>query len=78
MGTFPVGIIGILVILGLAFLLSNNKRAIRQRERRHVIEGMSRGVWALLGYAKAGTMTIFGGLASDTPSAARSSFRRCR
>ena len=31
MGTFPVGIIGILVILGLAFLLSNNKRAIRLR-----------------------------------------------
>ncbi|WP_422631146.1 Na+ dependent nucleoside transporter N-terminal domain-containing protein, partial [Pseudomonas proteolytica] len=30
-GTFPVGIIGILVILGLAFLLSNNKRAIRLR-----------------------------------------------
>ncbi|WP_426257335.1 NupC/NupG family nucleoside CNT transporter [Sphingomonas sp. DC1600-2] len=85
MGTFPVGIIGILVILGLAFLLSNNKRAIRLRVvgaafalqvtiafivlrsdiGRHVIEGMSRGVWALLGYAKAGTMTIFGGLASD-------------
>lgn len=84
-GTFPVGIIGILVILGLAFLLSNNKRAIRLRVvgaafalqvtiafivlrsdvGRHVIEGMSRGVWALLGYAKAGTMTIFGGLASD-------------
>ncbi len=85
MGTFPIGIIGILVILGLAFLLSNNKRAIRLRVvgaafalqvaiafivlrsdiGRRAIEGMSRGVWALLGYAKAGTMTIFGGLASD-------------
>jgi CNT family concentrative nucleoside transporter len=84
-GTFPIGIIGILVILGLAFLLSNNKRAIRLRVvgaafalqvaiafivlrsdiGRRAIEGMSRGVWALLGYAKAGTMTIFGGLASD-------------
>lgn len=85
MGTFPIGIVGILVILGLAFLLSTNKRAIRLRVvgaafalqvtiafivlrsdiGRRAIEGMSRGVWALLGYAKAGTMTIFGGLASD-------------
>jgi CNT family concentrative nucleoside transporter len=84
-GTFPIGIVGILVILGLAFLLSTNKRAIRLRVvgaafalqvtiafivlrsdiGRRAIEGMSRGVWALLGYAKAGTMTIFGGLASD-------------
>lgn len=29
------------------------------------IDGLSRGVWALLGYAKAGTTTIFGSLATD-------------
>nr|WP_277923543.1 nucleoside transporter C-terminal domain-containing protein [Sphingomonas sp. TREG-RG-20F-R18-01] len=76
---------GIVVILGLAILLSTNRRAIRLRVvgaafalqvtiailvlhstiGRQMIEGMSRGVWNLLGYAKAGTTTIFGGLASD-------------
>ena len=82
---FPIGILGIVVILGLAVLLSTNRRAIRLRVvgaafalqviiavlvlhstiGRQMIEGMSRGVWNLLGYAKAGTTTIFGGLASD-------------
>lgn len=82
---FPIGILGIVVILGLAILLSTNRRAIRLRVvgaafalqvtiavlvlhstiGRQMIEGMSRGVWNLLGYAKAGTTTIFGGLASD-------------
>ncbi|WP_010214582.1 NupC/NupG family nucleoside CNT transporter [Sphingomonas sp. PAMC 26621] len=85
MDKFPIGILGIVVILGLAVLLSTNRRAIRLRVvgaafalqvaiailvlhsaiGRTVIEGMSRGVWNLLGYAKAGTTTIFGGLASD-------------
>jgi CNT family concentrative nucleoside transporter len=82
---FPIGLLGIVVILGLAVLLSTNRRAIRLRVvgaafalqviiavlvlhstiGRQMIEGMSRGVWNLLGYAKAGTTTIFGGLASD-------------
>lgn len=85
MDKFPIGLLGIVVILGLAVLLSTNRRAIRLRVvgaafalqvtiailvlhstiGRQMIEGMSRGVWNLLGYAKAGTMTIFGGLASD-------------
>ncbi|WP_242185731.1 nucleoside transporter C-terminal domain-containing protein [Sphingomonas sp. CARO-RG-8B-R24-01] len=85
MDKFPIGILGIVVILGLAILLSTNRRAIRLRVvgaafalqvtiailvlhstiGRQMIEGMSRGVWNLLGYAKAGTTTIFGGLASD-------------
>ncbi|WP_010161479.1 NupC/NupG family nucleoside CNT transporter [Sphingomonas sp. PAMC 26617] len=85
MDKFPIGILGIVVILGLAVLLSTNRRAIRLRVvgaafalqvaiailvlhstiGRRMIEGMSRGVWNLLGYAKAGTTTIFGGLASD-------------
>ena len=85
MSKFPIGILGILVILALAVLLSTNRRAIRLRVvgaafalqvtiailvlhstlGRQAIEGMSRGVWNLLGYAKAGTTTIFGGLASD-------------
>lgn len=83
MNNFPIGIFGIAAILGIAFLLSSNRRAIRLRvvgaafalqagiaflvlyvpAGRAVIEGMARGVSALLGYAQAGTDFIFGPLA---------------
>ena len=81
-----MGLAGILVILGLAFLLSSNRRAIRLRvvaaafalqagiavlvlqtqSGANVLNWMSTGVSNLLGYAKAGTRFLFGGLA-DPP-----------
>lgn len=83
MNNLPIGILGIVAILAIAFALSSNRRAIRLRvvgaafalqagiailvlyvpAGRAVIEGMSRGVSALLGYAQAGTDFIFGPLA---------------
>jgi len=83
LNNLPIGILGIVAILAIAFLLSSNRRAIRLRvvgaafalqtgiavlvlyvpAGRAVIEGMSRGVSALLGYAQAGTDFIFGPLA---------------
>jgi len=76
---------GMALILGIALLLSSNRRAIRLRVvaaafalqagiavlvlytpwGRAGIEGMSRGVANLLGYAGAGTSFLFGSLASD-------------
>jgi concentrative nucleoside transporter, CNT family len=83
LNNLPIGILGIVAILAIAFALSSNRRAIRLRvvgaafalqtgiavlvlyvpAGRAVIEGMSRGVSALLGYAQAGTDFIFGPLA---------------
>ncbi len=83
MNNLPIGILGIVAILAIAFLLSSNKRAIRLRvvgpafalqagiaflvlyvpAGRAAIEGMAKGVSALLGYAQAGTDFIFGPLA---------------
>lgn len=83
LNNLPIGILGIAAILGIAVLLSSNRRAIRLRvvgaafalqagiavlvlyvpAGRSVIEGMARGVSALLGYAQAGTDFIFGPLA---------------
>lgn len=83
MNNLPIGILGIVAILAIAFALSSNRRAIRLRvvgaafalqtgiavlvlyvpAGRSVIEGMARGVSALLGYAQAGTDFIFGPLA---------------
>ncbi|WP_343517955.1 nucleoside transporter C-terminal domain-containing protein [Sphingomonas sp.] len=83
MNNLPIGILGIAAIIGIAVLLSSNRRAIRLRvvgaafalqagiavlvlyvpAGRSVIEGMARGVSALLGYAQAGTDFIFGPLA---------------
>jgi CNT family concentrative nucleoside transporter len=83
LNNLPIGILGIVAILAIAFLLSSNKRAIRLRvvgpafalqagiaflvlyvpAGRAAIEGMAKGVSALLGYAQAGTDFIFGPLA---------------
>lgn len=83
LNNLPIGILGIAAIIGIAVLLSSNRRAIRLRvvgaafalqagiavlvlyvpAGRSVIEGMARGVSALLGYAQAGTDFIFGPLA---------------
>ena len=80
-----LGVVGILVILGIAFVFSSNRRAIRFRVvaaafalqaaiaflvlrttgGRAVIQGMSEGVAALLGYAGEGTKFLFGALAGD-------------
>jgi concentrative nucleoside transporter, CNT family len=79
-----LGLAGIALILSIALLLSNNRRAIRLRvvgaafalqasiavlvlyipAGRAAIQGMSRGVSNMLGYAQAGTNFIFGPLAS--------------
>ena len=80
-----MGLAGIAVILGIAFLISSNRRAIRLRVvgaafalqagiavlvlytswGKAGIEGLSRGVANLLGYAGKGTEFLFGRLASD-------------
>ena len=85
MNRWLIGIAGIVVLLGIAVLLSSNRRAIRLRVvgaaialqvaiavlvlyvplGKAAIEGLSRGVSALLGYAGAGTQLIFGKLATD-------------
>src|SRR4051794_18204673 len=78
-----LGIAGIIVILGIAFVLSTNRKAIRLRVVAAAfalqagialvvlktawgvaaIQGMSYGVSNLLGYAREGTMFLFGELA---------------
>ena len=79
----PIGLAGIAVILGIAFLFSSNRRGINLRvvgaalalqaaiavfvlyfdAGRGVIDSLSTGVLAIIGYSRAGIDMVFGPLA---------------
>jgi len=59
MGSFPIGIIGIAVILGIAFMLSSNKRAIRLRVVVPAF-ALQAGIAFLVLYVPAGKVVIEG------------------
>ncbi len=79
----PIGLAGIVVILGIAFAFSSNRKAINLRvvgaafglqaaiavfvlyfdSGRAVINSMSTGVMAVIGYSRAGIDMVFGPLA---------------
>jgi CNT family concentrative nucleoside transporter len=86
MGRFT-GALGIAVILGLAWLLSNHKRDIKARivawgfglqclfaflvlqtPLRDVLEGVSKGVEKMFGFAEAGSTFVFGSLGATSGS----------
>jgi CNT family concentrative nucleoside transporter len=84
MGNY-IGILGIVVILGIAYAFSSNRKAINLRvvgaalalqtaiaalvlyfdAGRSVINGLSTGVLAIIGYSKAGIDMVFGPLADS-------------
>lgn len=85
MNRILIGLGGIVIILAIAFLLSNNRRAIRPRVviaafllqagiaflalyapwGKAALQAASNGVSNLLGYAKAGTIFLFGSFVDD-------------
>ena len=85
MGRFT-GLLGLVVILGFAWLLSNHKRDIKLRTIAwglglqfafavlvlktpfsRVLQGISDGVAAMFGFARAGSTFVFGKLGADSP-----------